>query len=447
MKTKLPYLAIWLSMILSAQRIPTSAVGTVYRADSSVTATLPSASAILSGQSIEVMCVSTANCTVASAGGLIGGGTSFTVASGITVRFVSDGSGWWTAGGAPKANSDGTLEGVTGGGGGGGTSEDPNPINTSGWASSGTVTILVGTHARGLYARGECLMTNGGGKDEIVGCVIERNAAGDLFVTYETKPDKFLVYRGEKTPGATGATGATGPAIGGLLTTKGDSVGYSTLAVRVPVGTNGQVKMADSTQAVGWKWADAPGGVSACAATGTTTLTCTPSPALANGCAIDTTMVLRPASTITGAVTLSATGCTSNLPITRGPTGLVSGELRADSTYLIVRTATGWRLVADDAVPGGSGALTKVYTTSPPTWDVTTGVFPALTGGNTFTGSHDFSGASIFRIPQGTADPTCDASHYGETFLNINANPSVLKICGKNTGGSYTWGTVTVTGW
>lgn len=39
------------------------------------------------------------------------------------------------------------------------------------------------------------------------------------------------------------------------LTTKGDLYGYSTTNARVPVGTNGQVLTADSTQGLGLKWA------------------------------------------------------------------------------------------------------------------------------------------------------------------------------------------------
>lgn len=44
------------------------------------------------------------------------------------------------------------------------------------------------------------------------------------------------------------------------LTTKGDLLGYSTVPARVPVGTNGQVLTADSTQALGLKWATAASG-------------------------------------------------------------------------------------------------------------------------------------------------------------------------------------------
>lgn len=39
------------------------------------------------------------------------------------------------------------------------------------------------------------------------------------------------------------------------LTTKGDILGFSTENARVPVGTNGQILMADSTVALGVKWA------------------------------------------------------------------------------------------------------------------------------------------------------------------------------------------------
>ena len=44
-------------------------------------------------------------------------------------------------------------------------------------------------------------------------------------------------------------SGTTSP-----LTTKGDIYGYSSTNARVPVGTNGQVLVADSTQTLGVKW-------------------------------------------------------------------------------------------------------------------------------------------------------------------------------------------------
>ena len=48
---------------------------------------------------------------------------------------------------------------------------------------------------------------------------------------------------------------------GSPLTTKGDIYGFSTVAARLPVGANGQVLTADSTQTLGIKWAAAAGGV------------------------------------------------------------------------------------------------------------------------------------------------------------------------------------------
>jgi len=44
------------------------------------------------------------------------------------------------------------------------------------------------------------------------------------------------------------------------LTTKGDLHGYSTTNTRIPIGSNNQVLTADSTQALGLKWATAGGG-------------------------------------------------------------------------------------------------------------------------------------------------------------------------------------------
>jgi hypothetical protein len=44
------------------------------------------------------------------------------------------------------------------------------------------------------------------------------------------------------------------------LTTKGDLFGFDTADARIPIGTNGHILTADSTQSLGLKWAAAPAG-------------------------------------------------------------------------------------------------------------------------------------------------------------------------------------------
>lgn len=55
--------------------------------------------------------------------------------------------------------------------------------------------------------------------------------------------------------GGVAGVAVTGGGAASPLTTKGDLWGYSTLDVRIPVGTNNQVLTADSAQAAGVKWA------------------------------------------------------------------------------------------------------------------------------------------------------------------------------------------------
>ena len=64
-------------------------------------------------------------------------------------------------------------------------------------------------------------------------------------------------------------TALGGGSLSSPLTTKGDVWGYSTTNARVPVGTNGQVLTADSTEALGVKWATASSGGMTQIATGT----------------------------------------------------------------------------------------------------------------------------------------------------------------------------------
>jgi hypothetical protein len=75
---------------------------------------------------------------------------------------------------------------------------------------------------------------------------------------------------------------ANGSSSGSPLTTKGDLFGYSTTVARVPIGSNGQVLTADSTQALGLKWA-IPSSGSLSITDGTTTVAGTTSLTVVGG--------------------------------------------------------------------------------------------------------------------------------------------------------------------
>jgi hypothetical protein len=79
-------------------------------------------------------------------------------------------------------------------------------------------------------------------------------------------PGNNQVY-GTNGSGVKGWYAAGGGSYTPPVTTKGDLFGYSTTPARIPVGTNGQVLTADSTQALGLKWAAASGGGGSSSAT------------------------------------------------------------------------------------------------------------------------------------------------------------------------------------
>jgi hypothetical protein len=67
-----------------------------------------------------------------------------------------------------------------------------------------------------------------------------------------------------------------GPIALGVVTTKGDLLGFAAIPARIPVGTNGQLLQADSTQANGVKWASVgDGSVSRVASSDVTVLATT----------------------------------------------------------------------------------------------------------------------------------------------------------------------------
>jgi len=119
-------------------------------------------------------------------------------------------------------------------------------------SNAGATTITVNT---GLFAAGDIvtILNTGAGT-----CTI---TAGTATVSKPTNATLALVTNagGVLYFTATGAatflpfdvgSGSTSP-----LTTKGDLFGYDTANARIPIGTNNQVLTADSTQALGLKWA------------------------------------------------------------------------------------------------------------------------------------------------------------------------------------------------
>jgi hypothetical protein len=124
------------------------------------------------------------------------------------------------------------------------------------------------------------------------------------------------------------------------LTTKGDVHGYSTTNTRIPIGSNNQVLTADSTQALGLKWATPAGGggnyefIEQFTATAATTFTCDLSSALAVGDFVDLVAIWRGQWNASGSGALELQIATDNSdPITNSGYSWASNVLTSSSTF------------------------------------------------------------------------------------------------------------------
>jgi hypothetical protein len=136
------------------------------------------------------------------------------------------------------------------------------------------------------------------------------------------------------------------------LTTKGDVWGFSTVNARIPVGSNGQVLTADSTQTLGLKWATASAATESiivAASDETTALTAT---------AGVMTFRMPYAFTLTGVraslTTAQASGSIFTADINMGGTSVLSTVLTLDNTEKTSTTAAtaaviGTSALTDDA--------------------------------------------------------------------------------------------------
>lgn len=130
------------------------------------------------------------------------------------------------------------------------------------------------------------------------------------------------------------ADSATSP-----LTTKGDLYGFSTVGARLPVGTDGYTIVADSTQALGVKWA-APGGTGAATAR-----------FVLDGAVVPFTSISGP-HYMTAALSLTAVNISLLNSGVSGSTVVQVNQYRAGA-LVVARTAS---ISSSSSLPSGSAA-------------------------------------------------------------------------------------------
>lgn len=140
----------------------------------------------------------------------------------------------------------------------------------------------------------------------------------------------------------TGNVNFSGATVIGIspLTTKGDIWGYSTTNARIPVGANGEVLTADSTQPLGVKWAAVSAGITG---SGTSTFI----PRFIGASVLGNTPFSWDGTTYT----FNNTGLTSNFPLTFTPTtgsGLFSVG-QSSSAFFSLTQSTGVSLLKGSA--------------------------------------------------------------------------------------------------
>ena len=216
---------------------------------------------------------------------------------------------------------------------------------------------------------------------------------------------------------AAGGGGYTPP-----VTTKGDLFGYSTTAARIPVGTNGYVLTADSTQALGLKWAASSGGGSTPYNVGPDTHLAVPTGVglgpndeFEYGTTVDTTGARYSGATAWTLYTLGSV--TGNVT-----TGFFNPTASSTASYAMVQAAptAPWTYVAKTSVVNQGMSIIV--------WD---GVSSALTifiyGNNTIYTQHDsFNTSAVFAFVANLSSSTLPASQYVSVYLRVRSDGTNL---------------------
>jgi len=216
------------------------------------------------------------------------------------------------------------------------------------------------------------------------------------------------------------------------LTTKGDILGYSTVNARVPVGTDGQVLIADSTQTLGIKW-------------GAVSVTGLPDPG-SNGIVARTSAGATSARTITG--TAAVITVTNGDGVSGNPTITIASTYVGQTSITTLGTiATGtWNGTAIGVGYGGTGSSTTftagsvlfagasgVYSQSNANFFFDSTNFRLAIGANTFDGTNP----EKLKIAAGTTtSPIVIGAYGGGAALSIEGK---IKNTAAGTTASCEW--------
>ncbi len=203
------------------------------------------------------------------------------------------------------------------------------------------------------------------------------------------------------------------------LTTKGDLFGFSTQNERIPVGSDNQVLTADSTQALGVKWAAASGGVSS-VSNSDGTLTISPTTG-----AVVASLNLAHANTFTAKQTFTgqASGSVPAFQANDSSGNYVAIAQQSSRIFDSYNSRVGNSLIM---TAGTNNRFLYLSSNIVSYFDIF-GTGNTYSGTNTFSGANDFSGANTF-----SATNTFTAN---QNFDDITIGNQKKVILGTYTGG------------